>query len=602
MDGLVHVLAQWLSLTLAVGAILALGALCGWGIALALLPLRYALRWVVMAPLLGVAALSAVGVLLSRLGLPAGIFAPWLVAALAACSVLCTIRLGRRHPLLRQGRLWAHVRVRGMRLLGLFLVITTVSAVLTASAGRGSVRDFWGTGDIGAYWGTADYLVRHGGNGAAYDAQTEFRSTDVGEHLRLHARMGCMVFLATVAAVFDREHVLHAVTPTLVAALVLLMGLCAIWLEELRSPAAWPLLVLACNGVLYFLLFFSYLSQATGVMLVLAGFLCGQEALFGAITPGRARRGGLAAGLLIGAGVLHYPSMAPVSAFYLIVLAVAAYRRKNKRITKLITFGCIGLAAAAVSAHYWPATVRELRWLSGREAQQGWDWPQLPGFTEALGLHTLLGYWLQWPVTGWTRMVEVAGGVFMAGGAWLFWRSGRSRVLVAALAGATGLMAAAALVRIAQHVPSATHSYVKVLSMFAPVLLLACLVPWADRLARFRPRRAALLIGTLLAFWIPLELKSLWPGRNGPKFKEPLIELVRRQTAVRGTRVFLDLGLPEQIMAPVVRDVARLAANAGEADVIIGEAGNERLQGAPVVDGAGPYIAIRPLTGGARRR
>lgn len=601
MGALVHVGAQSLLLAAEVSCVLALSAICGWGLALALLPLRYATRWIVMAPLMGIAALSVVGVMLSRLGLPVGDFAPWLVAALAIWSAVCTAWLWRRHPLLRAGRVWRHARRRGLRLLGLTAVVLGVSTVLVASMGRGSVRDYWGTGDIGAYWGTADYLVRYGGNSAAYDAQTEFRSPDVDEHLRLHARMGCMVFLATVAAMFDDEHTLRAVTPTLVTALVLLMGICAIWLEELRCRAGWPLLVVACNGVFYFLLFFSYLSQATGVMLILAGFLCGQAAMFVPMPPGRARRAGVAAGLLIGAGALHYPSMAPVSSFYFVVLAVAAVDWKQRRLRRWPVLVCLGLATAAVSAHYWLVTVRELLWLSGKEAQQGWDWMQLPGFTEALGLRTLLGYWLQWPETWWTPVREVLAGLFLAVGAWSLWRSCRSRVLIVALTGVTGLMGAAALMRVVHQVPSATHSYVKVLSMFAPVLLLACLVPWAERLGRLPRRHSALVVAVLLAVWIPLELNSLAPGRICPKFSEPLIELARRQTAVQGTRVYFALGLSEQILAPVVRDVARLSPKSDDAGLIISLAEDERLQGEPVLDRAGPYIAVRAPRAGERK-
>ncbi len=592
MDNLLHLIEQWLRLTAGVAGVLATGAVGGWGFTLFFMPRRHALRWIVTAPLAGMALLSVIGLPISLLGVPVRKFSLPLLAGLAVFGVVATAVLWHRHPVLRQWRFAAYLRVRGLRLLVLIGIITTLATYLMTGYRATGLRDYWGTSDYAAYWGTADYLANYGAGQRNYEAQSEFRSDDVHAHLSRHARLGCMVYLATVAVTLDAAHIHRSINVTIVSAMCLLVGLLVIWLESVRCRAFWPLLVIVCHPFLYFLLFYTYLSQATGVVLTFGGILLGCETILG----GRPNRpGAIASGLLIAAGFLHYPSMPPVVAVFCAAIALALVRRKPAEPTRWAAFACLLGTLLVCTGYYLSAIVRELLWLSGPTAQQGWEWNRLIGFTEITGLATVVGFPFPGPMTPLQMLVEFTAAALVIAAGWLFWRTQpRERLFVGTLAAATGLMAAATLWKVSRHTPNATHSYVKVVSMFVLPLLAACLGPVAARLGKPRPAFWSPVLLLVLAVWILAELRGVRIGRlHAPRFREPLIELVRRQT-LGGAQVAIQLGLDEQMLAPIVRNVALLRRPSdGMRPFIVITDDPSAFSGA-VVDRAGPYFAINP--------
>jgi hypothetical protein len=592
-----------MQLTVRVSEVLGLGLVAGWSATLLFLPRRFAFRWIVFAPIVGIAVVTVFGLPLSLLGLPVKSFALPLVFILAACAIGVTFFLRQRHPLLRGGRLFAYLRARGIRLLFLAGLVTSLSSYIMTAQARSDVADYWGSGDLGAYWAVAEYLLHHGGNDAAYQAQTEFRSEDVADHLARFARLGNMVYLATIAGVLDPTHVHRLPNPTIVATMILLVATGMTWLDSMRCSAFWVLLIVSCHPFLYFLLYFSYASQATGVLLTFTGFLVAREAVLrGPLGKGAWHRGAIA-GMLFAAALSHYPMMPPVIGAIGMVLLVAALRSSTRRLDWRM-FSGIALTIVTLTFFYIPASWRELSALRGAPLP-GWNWQRPIGFGEIAGLSTVLGYALPSPLsTPFDWALEIAGGVFLLGGVALAWFTRRDRLVAFTLIGFTGLTAANALFRTFQHVPNASHSYVKALSIFAIFVMFACLAGWTrffEQLPRWSAHTATMV---MLFLWLPCELRAVRFGMmQEPRFRESLIELTRRQTE-RGAHVWLScwpacdtptwrpLQKSQFIepIAPIVRNIVWLNP------VLDGSAPSVKIQhvsqaaSGPAIGAAPPYI------------
>ncbi len=570
--------------------VLALGAVAGWPITLFCLPRRFTVRWIVTAPIVGMATLTVAGLPLSMLGIPVKAFAPALVAILALIGAVATFHAWKRHPLLRADRLFGYLGARGGRLAVLGAIITGLSAYMMTSWERSNVRDVWGSTDYAAYWGVSDYLLHHGGGQKNYETQNEFRSGDVRDHLYLHARLGCMTYLAVVAAIFDPAHVHRWVTFTIVAAMCSMIGVVAIWVESVGCRTIWPLFIVACHPFLYFLLYFSYLSQASSLVMTLLGFLLAREALGDGKPFGRAVAAAAASGVLLGATLLHYPGIPPIIAcfFAAVLLELGVVRTLRERWKPILCWmGVIVLC----TFYYLPACLRELIWLSGPDAMRGWNWRRPIGVSEFAGVSTVLGYYLPPPLSlaSWIR--EFALGAVLVAGGWCFWRRGRERAFVGALAVSTAVLGGIALWKVSQNLTNATHSYVKILSFFAPVLVVACLVPWARWIASLPAMRARLLIALGLLAWLPAEVHAVRRGRGQtPHFSEEFIDLARRQ-AETGAKLTAPPKLSDLMLAPIVRNVASLAAlaDASSRTVVIMRA--REFSELPIVDRHGEYVA-----------
>lgn len=593
-------LVQWLELLARMAGVLGVGLLAGWGGTLLFVPRRFAFRWIVFTPLLGMAVMTVAGLPLSVTGIPVKAFVWPLVTGLGVCGLVVTLLLKRRHVLLRQGRILAYLRARGGRLLVLAGLITALSTYMMTAQARSKVVDVWGSGDFSAYWAVSDYLLHHGGNKAVYEAQTEFRSDDIHAHLVLHARLGNMVYLAQIAGICEPAHFHRMINPLIIAMMLLLVGLGASWLEFIRCRAFWPLLVIACHPFLYFLLYFSYLSQATSVVLTFAGFLVARDAVRGAMPRCAARLGGVAAGILYASALLHHPTMAPVIGSMAIVLLISVIWAPTHDRNWAVLL-CAGVTVLGFTAYYFPAIWRELTFLGG-SALPGWEWARPIGFSEISGLRTVLGYSsLPPPMTRSRWLVEIVAGVFLTSGVALAWITRRDRLVIGTLGGVTVLLVAGTLIKVFQHVPNATHSYVKAISLFVIILLLACLAPWVRLLDRLPSRFAGLVTASLLLVWIPYELRALRFGSfQGPQFTEALIGLVRRRIA-QGSHLVFDpkLVLDTQQKAPIVRDTDWLNQNVADPGGVVIITKDRSVDGGQIIDEAGPYIAIRPAAAGA---
>jgi hypothetical protein len=277
-----HLIVQWFHLTVRVVGVLGLGLLAGWGFTLLLLPRRLACEWIVFAPIIGLAILTVIGLPLSIAGLPVKTFIPPLIAVLATVGIGQTITLKRKHSLLRDGRSISYLRARLFRLFLIGGLVTTIATGMMTTGARSDVRDIWGSGDYVAYWAVTDYLIHHGGNKASYDAQNEYRSNDISAHLVLHARLGNMVYLAAVGESLEPDHPHRLINPVIVATMILLVALSAEWLEINKCRSFWPILIVCCHPFLYFLLYFSYASQATGVLLTFASIVVANEIILAA--------------------------------------------------------------------------------------------------------------------------------------------------------------------------------------------------------------------------------------------------------------------------------------------------------------------------------
>jgi hypothetical protein len=541
---MLHLLRQTTLLGGEVLAIIGLLAVMGAWSAWWFLPRRAAIRWPIFAPILGIAWVTAVGLPLVRSGVGVTRFAFPLVAIGTVLTGIAFVQ----HLRTAGGRrlLTAWLRCRGLAAAGTLAVTVTLSAWLMTSATRSDVRDAWGSGDFGAYWVVADYLQQHGATHAAYQAQEIFRASDIEEHLSKHARLGNMTYLALLGAVLAPGTIHHEIAASIVAAMLLTIGLAQYWLEIERPARRGIVLLVLLHPFLYFLLYFTYCSQAASVALFLAGVLLAPDAKsgFGASAI---------SGLLIGTALLHHPTILPVAALFWTIKLIASIRIRRWAPLLVSSF-----VAVAVGGAYLPMTVHELVLISRHAALPGWEWRGLIGSFELIGVRSVLGFNMPELRPRWLLAVDF---VVLIGFLLLVWFGLRRTRLpgpASAMLVATALLTAVGLIKYFNGASNATHAVVKTLSVFAVFLVLLAALPVARRLAQ-----TPLWIAVLTVLATGQLFAVLRANPQSPEFTEDFVRLTRRVLArSRDTVVQFGWRVHPLLAAPVARDTRRIVPDA----------------------------------------
>lgn len=540
MDPALHVLTQSLRLLGAVALQWALLALVGAWAVWTLFPRFARVRWPIFAPIAGIALVTIIGLPLVKSGVPVLRFASALAAVGTVLSLGAGVALARRESARRW--LFAWLRRRGPVALAVTFLVVTVAAALMTAAARSDIRDAWGSGDFAAYWVVSDYLQQHGGSTAAYEAQQNFRALEVRDHLERYGRLGNMTYLAWLGAVTSPQAVQHVINPAIVSAMLLVLALAAVWLRQERLNA-WGLTLVVLHPFLYFLLYFSYESQVTAVVLFCAGMLVAGRSP----APVAAATGGA----LIGAAVLHHPAIAPAALIYGSLLGMAALR-SGRLLAPLVG----ALSALVVVSHYAFCTLRELAHVTRAGKLPGWDWRGPIGSLEFLGVRSVLGWNLPEARAPWLLALDAV--VALGLGALLLLALRRVRLtafawtLVLTTAATTGI----AVMKFFQHVPHATHAIVKTMSLFAPFLVLLAALPLARGLAAW-PK--ALAAGVMLV--MAAQVATLWRSPlQRPALESDCVELARRILARwPEARLRFPPDRNTDFFWPVLRDERRLA-------------------------------------------
>lgn len=531
--------------------ILLLTAIGGWA-ALRFLPQSEALRWPIFAPVVGLGLVSIVGLPLVLLDLPVARWALPLAAMAILPTVFVVVQLTRSAP----GRrlLASYLRLRWGRCLSLLGIPVLILTGLIAVRGQGDVRDIWGSSDFAAYWSVADYLQENGATQKSYDAQRVFQSPDIPGHIGTYARLGCMVQLAFLGALLAPTAVDQIINPAILATVVLMVSLAHYWFEQEKVRWKWALIALIGHPFLYFLPYFSYASQASGVVLFVAGLLLANRARRLA-SPRVARRCIAMAAALLAASILHYPSMLVASGVFWLIFLLAEIRVRR---ASLIVAG--STIAALVCAYYMPRTVREL--ILAREATWGWDWRGLIGSLEFVGLRSVLGFSLPEPRG---MVIRLADGALTLAIAFLLWQGIRqTRLWLPALTllVTTGLLAGMVILRIVQHVPSATHAFVKVVSTFAVFILLLVLLPIFRLLGQPRSPARRLAAGALFGLLAIGHLGAVARGEPQPtRGNRDFVRLARRLVRTApDIPVRFAFGMQRWFAVSILRDEGRVAS------------------------------------------
>lgn len=582
MDSIIHFIQQATLLAGQTLAVLGLLALVGAGLVWCCFPRHIALRWPIYAPVVGLVVLTVCGVPLSQLGLPVVRFMPAIVLLGGGLSGVLLVRLWRQ----TRGRrlLCAFLRCRWLAATGVLVSVVGTSTALITWNGHNEVSDVWGSSDFSAYWIASDYLQHHGGTLADYQAQPEFVASDIVDHLGQHARLGCMVSLACISAVLHPDSTQRIIIPVIVACMTLLLALLQCWIDRERLRAKFLLVGLLLHPFLYFLLYFTYASQATGVVLFIAALL-----LIDLTTPTRKQFG--LAGVFTGAAILHYPPLLiPALLFWLVCLPVALPSR-DRLLSPLI-----GLAAMTVVGNsYLAQTWHELIWAATLPIPPGWEWRGVLGTLEFAGIRSVLGYDMPEDRPAWLRLLDLALMLLFALGIWQAMRQCRLSAQAWALVSATGVLALLGGINYLHHVPHATHAIAKGLSLFALPILILNLIPLtlllAKRLALYRALLAVLCVAQGAALLRSEPQESL--------FKQELIQVARRSMARSpAALIVLPDGISRQKMAPVCRDERRLvdatSLRQGTTTLILhSEGGTPTLRaGARIIDREGGTYVI----------
>jgi len=531
------------------------------------------IRWPIVAPLMGIALVTIIGVPLARNGLSIAWFAPVITLVGGLLSLTMLVRLSRNWSGRRILRTW--LRLQGLVYAGIMGIVIMVSAILMTWGKGSSVRDVWGSGDFGAYWVVPDYLQHNGANVPAYLHQEVFRTHDVVDHFTNWSRLGSMVSLACVGALFPSAAIHHAITPSIVAAMVLMLGLAHCWLSRESPYLSWLVILVLIHPFLYFPLYFSYVSQAMGVILFITGLLVAGSRR---ITFHQS----VIAGIFIGAACLHYPTMLCAAAVFWTLHFLLSLR--NDRMPAALA-GTV--TALVVCGTYLPSTIHELARVARISDPGGWDWRGLIGSLEILGLRSVLGYHMPEPMFFGLRVVEVAIMVGFVAILWIALRHSRQPVAAYSLVITTTILTGIAAFKCFRHHTHASHGFVKTLSLFIVFLCLTAAVPvarWCTRL----PSTVRSLTGGVLVFLIVggQALALLRTEPQAPWYSSDLIQLTRRllnrsaDATVRlavanpwdrkrsgATRMATGSsvkGLPDlywEMAAPIVRDERRLVRN-----------------------------------------
>lgn len=576
---MLHACEQFGILSMRVVATLGVLAATGAGLVWLCFPRSAALRWPIYAPLAGAAMVTVGGLWLGRAGVPVATWAPWFTfgaVATAGVALLrrCRTRFGRRI-------LFSWCRARGLGALGLVFVVVGISTLLITRSPHSDVRDIWGSSDFGAYWIVADFLQEHGATVTAYSGQTAFRATDVVDHLTRHARMGCMVHLAFVARLLWPGAAHEAILPAIVTFIVLMVGLAHCWLEIERARGRWLLWVVLAHPFLYFLIYFSYVSQASGMALFLGGVL---------LTARRpvTLRSSLAGGALLGSSILHHPVLLPVAAIY--VGTRFAFGRR----TEFPSLAGMAAAAVLVEGAYLGATARELLSVSGNAILPGWEWRGLIGALELAGVRSVLGYDMPEARPRWILALDAVAGGVMVFLISRYLQSGRLRSAAVSMLVATVALTSVGLAKYFDGIPNATHAVVKTVSLFSVFLFLIAVLT----LLRSTPARVAAPLAIVIGGLHALALLRSTPQR--PVFTRDLIGLVRGVLERTPGAIEFRPPLHPLLLAPVVRTVDRLAGESGASGAPAVRIVDRRIfpltTGSPIAESTNYYaVSVEPL-------
>jgi len=471
----------------------------------------------------------------------------------------------------------------------IFFVPVLVSTYLLTGARGAHVHDVWGSGDYGAYWIVAEYLQDNGANIDSYAHQNKYFASDIEDHLNKHARLGCMVCLSFLGTVLSSKSIYHVINPSIVAAIILMLGLAYRWLELERVPKYWLLFPLLLYPYLYFLLYFTYASQATGVLLFVTSLLLiGKTDI--AESAQKESTHMVLSGVLAGASVLHYPSILPAVIISMLLLFGTPIRSVTLRNRFLwaaaILFTC---------GYYLPQIIQELSLVKSGSQLPGWDWRSLIGSLEFTGFRPVLGYDLPEPRSDGLKFLDYAFSfsllVLLLYGVLL----SRLRVATLTVVSTTALLTMAALLKYLNHVPNASHAFVKTLSTFAPWVLIICMLPCARLLVRQKAIHKffiAIILGELALG----QFLSLQYGLSQvPWYTDDLVNLSRRQLQ-RGYSLHFEPDLHWQMRAPLVSDTRRLlqegSVTKGPLLIMMRKDRQALLNNPWAIDSEGPYVAV----------
>lgn len=567
--------------------LLVLGA-AGLGVVVGLLPRFFQLRWIVFSPLAGLVAITLVSLPLALLGLPANQYGWPLLLVLAAVSGGSVLIAWRQASRPRRRRVALAFLRRTWRWLAVgFVIVVLLSTKMLTYGGNGRADGAWGSTDFGAYWIVAEYLQQHGANLASYEGQNQYHATDLDEHLRLHARLGCMTGIAVLGHAILPGRLPALLNPLIVTGLWLMSALVLVFARRERLWHATALLVTVFHPFLYFLLFYSYLCQTFSVLLIAAGLLIAE--ISNRQPEGdRQFRGAIAAGLFFAASILQYASAFIVPAIFL--AGTLLWRWRSRGFASALICGTTVLV---VAGYHLPRSFRELSWLSQLKVLPGWEWQRLVNVHDLFGLRSLITYepLPAGDVLGTLVTTAISGLVGIA----LFHhlRKGALPLGAAALVVSTGGLAAYAWFKVWQGVPNATHGLAKVVSQYALFILMFAASGTVAAFPRQQRRTQGLVLTVIGAFAV-IQLLQVANWRRAPWYDYDLITLVQRHRQSALSPAF-DPGLDDRLVAPLIQDYRRLAApdRPGPRLRFTLDSAPNVIRPGTLVDREGAYVALR---------
>jgi hypothetical protein len=569
--------------------ILSVLGIAGAGLLVGLLPRFCKLRWVVFAPLSGLAAITLGSLPLSLLGCTAGGYAwPLLLTLSAFSTTVCALAFRASSARRRRRLWWGYVRHCWRWLVIGFVAVVLLSAKMLTYSGQSKIDAAWGSTDFGAYWIVADYLQHHGAEPGAYEAQNQYRASDIDDHLHLHARLGCMSSIAVLGEVIVPGRLSAIINPLLVASLLAMTALVQAFAQRERLWLATGTLVVIFHPFLYFLLFYTYLSQAFSVVLIAAGLLVA-EADWRRSGPGTRWLSHIGIGLFFAAALLDYPSamLAPVLFF---AGKLIFHFRRDGFISALVAGGTVLMTAG----YYLPQILRELEWLQHARELPGWNWNRWADVHELLGLRNVISFQPLPPSEVASTIVTIAITALVAAALVVHFRKGALPFTAAAFVGSSAMLAISAYFKFQAGVPHASHGFAKAISQYALIILVFVAAgAVATAATRAQRKRVQTMVVIVLGWFALIQFLQVSRWRRAAWFDYDLIVLVERHVR-DATRLSFDPALDHRLVAPLALDERRIRPAENREPVL--RFALASLEAAPIgeeiVDREGPYIAL----------
>jgi hypothetical protein len=589
--------AQSLELGLIVLFIYAENLFAGWGLSLFLLPRWYLRRWWVIMPVIGVSLQSVLLLAASRAGFSVRQFSPVIISIITLLTVLSLFKARKLKRAMRFQR--AALRANATKFMIGLLIIPTSTAIIT-NLGRRSIWEIWGV-DINVYTLVADYLLGHGGTAAAYRAQSEYITNGIYVNIVEFARISPMSLVAFFASLLKTRAV-HLVNPIIVFFMVLQYLACVLLAERFRYRSSIVLFCVAFHPFLYFLLFFTYFSQAMSTTIATVGFLLMADCLPGSKNRAAAPMA-VMAGFVQAAALLSYPPMLPVQlCFYTFATLRELFKsRLRASLARLLT---IGSSELLITSFYLPNVFSELRATSRMNPAAGWTWRSFIGASELLGISTVLstdGRLL--PLTRLRDRIELETLllILMVFGFIYTLRRSKDALVFASLVCASLAVCTISVYRHRTGVINANHGFAKALSQFA-VFLLFPIVIALDHVVRRRLKSPALFFALILAI-VVFQLNGLTRARHLDSwYTEDLITLVRDD--LKDAELIAFKGGTGFMGDSIIQNVSRMrfwnSLDVNEVKVmdhrtVLVLEGIEPPFPASILHRRGKYIAVRPI-------